>query len=126
MDIFARSPLQMAGRNVIDCGVAPTPTVGIAVRMHKAAGGIQISASHNPARYNGLKLFGAAGRVLPAEAGRRVLAEYERLADAGTVVAASGIAGAFSEEYSIVFFSGTMTLTVYSTVFVRFSGTITV
>ena len=57
---------------MIDCGVAATPTVGIAVREHAAAGGIQISASHNPARYNGMKLFAAAGRVLTAEAaGRR-------------------------------------------------------
>jgi phosphomannomutase len=73
--------LAMAGRDVIDCGIAATPTVGIAVRTHAAAGGIQISASHNPARYNGLKLFGAAGRVLTADAGRRVLAAYERRVD---------------------------------------------
>ena len=71
--------LVAAGRDVIDCGVAPTPTVGIAVRHTEAAGGIQISASHNPARYNGLKLFAAEGRVLTATAGKEVLAAYERL-----------------------------------------------
>ncbi|MFM7136623.1 MAG: phosphoglucosamine mutase [Planctomycetota bacterium] len=71
--------LSLAGRDVIDCGVAATPKVGIAVREHAAAGGIQISASHNPARYNGLKLFAAAGRVLPAAAGREVLAGYRQL-----------------------------------------------
>ena len=70
-----------AGRDVIDCGVAATPTVGIAIRQQKAAGGIQVSASHNPARYNGLKLFAAAGRVLTAAAGREVLAAYEGLGD---------------------------------------------
>jgi phosphomannomutase len=69
--------LAMAGRDVLDCGVAATPTVGIAVREQAAAGGIQISASHNPARYNGMKLFAAAGRVLTAEAGRAVLAAYQ-------------------------------------------------
>jgi phosphomannomutase len=69
--------LVSAGRDVVDLGVAPTPTVGIAVRDRGAAGGIQISASHNPARYNGLKLFSAAGRVLPAAAGRDVLARFE-------------------------------------------------
>ena len=70
-----------AGRDVIDCGVAATPTVGIAIRQQKAAGGIQVSASHNPARYNGLKLFAAAGRVLTAAAGREALAAYEGLGD---------------------------------------------
>lgn len=65
------------GRDVIDLGPAATPTVGVAVRTLSAAGGIQISASHNPARYNGMKLFSAAGRVLPAAAGRDVLATFE-------------------------------------------------
>jgi phosphomannomutase len=69
--------LVASGRDVIDCGVAATPTVGVAVRDRRAAGGIQISASHNPARYNGLKLFSAEGRVIPAAAGRDVLARYE-------------------------------------------------
>ncbi|MFM8414774.1 MAG: phosphoglucosamine mutase, partial [Planctomycetota bacterium] len=71
--------LSALGRDVIDCGVAATPTVGIAVRHRRAAGGIQISASHNPARYNGLKLFAAEGRVLTAEAGKGVLAAYQQL-----------------------------------------------
>ena len=70
--------LVAAGRDVIDCGVAATPSIGIAVREHAAAGGIQISASHNPARYNGIKLFAAEGRVLTAAAGRRVLEAYEQ------------------------------------------------
>ena len=70
--------LAREGRDVIDCGVAATPTVGIAVRQQAAVGGIQISASHNPARYNGMKLFGREGRVLPAAAGREVLAAFER------------------------------------------------
>ncbi len=69
--------LVASGRDVIDCGPAATPTVGIVVHERRAAGGIQISASHNPAKYNGLKLFSAAGRVLPAAAGRAVLARYE-------------------------------------------------
>jgi phosphomannomutase len=65
--------LARAGRDVIDCGIAATPTVGIVVRQERAAGGIQISASHNPAPYNGLKLFSSDGRVLPAAAGAVVL-----------------------------------------------------
>lgn len=61
------------GRDVLDGGVAATPTVGILVHHHQAAGGIQISASHNPPQYNGMKLFSAEGRVLTADAGRDVL-----------------------------------------------------
>jgi len=64
------------GRDVIDCGVAATPTVGIVVRQERAAGGMQISASHNPPEYNGLKLFSPAGRVLPAAAGAAVLERF--------------------------------------------------
>src|SRR4051812_31050274 len=57
--------LAAAGCEVHDLGVTPTPTVGLAVRTLHAAGGIQITASHNPAPYNGLKLFGPNGQVLP-------------------------------------------------------------
>jgi len=68
--------LTRAGRDVIDCGIAATPTVGIVVRQERAAGGIQISASHNPAPYNGVKLFSSEGRVLPAAAGAVVLGGF--------------------------------------------------
>jgi phosphomannomutase len=67
------------GRTVIDAGVAATPTTGILVRSESAAGGIQISASHNPPEYNGLKLFSAAGRVIPAADGERVMERYKVL-----------------------------------------------
>ena len=69
--------LTRSGRDVIDCGIAATPTVGIVVRQERAAGGVQISASHNPAPYNGLKLFSAEGRVLPATAGAEVLRRFQ-------------------------------------------------
>lgn len=72
--------LQAGGRDVIDCGTAATPTVGIVVRGERAAGGIQISASHNPAKYNGLKLFSHEGRVLPSAAGAEVRGRFEALA----------------------------------------------
>ena len=49
------SGLSAMGRDVIYADVAATPTCGILVREHKAAAGIQISASHNPAPYNGIK-----------------------------------------------------------------------
>jgi phosphomannomutase len=66
-----------AGCTVEDIGIAPTPTCGLAVRQLKAAGAIQITASHNPAPWNGLKMFGPDGAVLSAEAGAVVRALYE-------------------------------------------------
>lgn len=70
--------LHAAGRTTIDGGVAATPTTGVLVRRSRAAGGIQISASHNPPQYNGLKLFSSEGRVIPAGAGRAVLERYRK------------------------------------------------
>jgi phosphomannomutase len=64
--------LTAAGCEVYDLVIAATPTVGFAVRTLQAAGGIQITASHNPAPWNGLKLFGSDGRVLSAAVGRDV------------------------------------------------------
>ncbi len=66
-----------AGCTVEDIGIAPTPTCGFAVRQSNAAGAIQITASHNPAPWNGLKMFGADGAVLPADAGRRIRDLFE-------------------------------------------------
>ncbi len=74
-DIVAGT-LAACGRNVLDAGVAATPTAGVLVNHHQAAGGIQISASHNPAPYNGLKLFSPAGQVLAAADGEAVLQRY--------------------------------------------------
>ena len=77
--LLARSiaaALEAVGRDVHFAGVAATPTTGILVASRQGAGGIQISASHNPPEYNGLKLFGSNGRVLTAEAGERVIERY--------------------------------------------------
>src|SRR4051794_11395053 len=77
--------LTAAGCEVHDLDVAPTPTVGLAVRTLGAAGGVQITASHNPAPWNGLKLFGPDGRVLSAGEGRQVQRLFE--SGAGRAVA---------------------------------------
>src|SRR5438067_578491 len=69
--------LLAAGCEVDDLGVAPTPTCGLAVRRLSAAGGIQITASHNPAPWNGLKLFGPDGAVLTAAEGGTIKALFE-------------------------------------------------
>ncbi len=68
--------LQAAGRNTIDGGIMATPTVGVQLMICRAAGGIQITASHNPSQYNGLKLFSAKGRVIPSGLGQQVLERY--------------------------------------------------
>ncbi|MEM9185766.1 MAG: phosphoglucosamine mutase [Planctomycetota bacterium] len=67
-----RSAVRSTGHDVVYAGIAATPTVGVIASDLKCVGGVQISASHNPAEYNGLKLFGPEGRVLPAEAGQAV------------------------------------------------------
>lgn len=69
--------LLSSGCSVVDIGIAPTPTCGIAVRHLGAAGCIQISASHNPAPWNGLKMFGNDGAVLTAEKGAEVRGIFE-------------------------------------------------
>lgn len=70
------SAVNAVGHSAVNAAIAATPTTGVLVRQLRAAGGIQISASHNPAPYNGLKLFSGAGRVLAAEAGEQVLQRY--------------------------------------------------
>ncbi len=70
------SGLMAVGRDVLYADVAATPTTGILVRSFNAAAGIQISASHNPAPYNGIKLFDETGRVIPADRGEKVIEAY--------------------------------------------------
>ena len=61
------------GFEVVDIGFATTPTTELAVRWHKADGGIIITASHNPAQWNALKLLNGEGEFLTAEDGAEVL-----------------------------------------------------
>jgi phosphomannomutase len=70
------SGLCAAGRVVLDGAVAATPTAGVLVRRFHAAGAIQISASHNPPEYNGMKLFDGDGRVLTAARGEKVVQRF--------------------------------------------------
>jgi phosphomannomutase len=73
----ALAGLLSAGCAVKDLAVVPTPTCGLAVQRLQAAGGLQITASHNPASWNGLKLFGPQGSVLTGAEGRKVQALFE-------------------------------------------------
>ena len=61
---MVKSILMACGCNVIDIGITPTPTVQISVEKLKAAGGIAITASHNPIEWNGLKFIGPDGLFL--------------------------------------------------------------
>lgn len=65
------SALRAVGVDVIDVGLVPTPAVQVAVLDHGAVGGIVLSASHNPASWNALKLLDARGEFLDAEASLR-------------------------------------------------------
>jgi phosphomannomutase len=55
------------GRNVISLGIAPTPTVQLETEHSEAAGGISITASHNPSEWNGMKFLNSGGVFLNAE-----------------------------------------------------------
>jgi len=62
------SVLLLSGCDVVDIGVVPTPTVQVMVEELNAAGGIVISASHNPVEWNALKLINSSGTFLnPAD-----------------------------------------------------------
>src|ERR1700685_795453 len=65
--------LESVGCRVIDAGVISTPTCGFLVRHLNAAAGIEITASHNPIQWNGLKPFGRDGSVFDEETGGRLL-----------------------------------------------------
>lgn len=62
-----------SGFDVIDLGLTTTPTVEIAVKAENAAGGIILTASHNPKEWNALKLLNNEGEFINAEAGEKVL-----------------------------------------------------
>jgi len=69
--------LESSGFEAIDLDVCPTPTVGLMVAELGAAGGIAITASHNPAEWNALKFFSPAGAFLSPREFQRVLDAYE-------------------------------------------------
>ncbi|WP_285008012.1 phosphoglucosamine mutase [Pedobacter faecalis] len=72
--------LQGLGINVIDLGLSTTPTVEIAVPLEQAGGGIILTASHNPAQWNALKLLNGKGEFISDAEGKEVL----DIAESGT------------------------------------------
>lgn len=97
-DIVA-STLMSVGCDVVLLGIVPTPTVAMAVLKHNAAGGIVISASHNPAQWNALKLLNSKSEFLDADEGKAVI----EIADKGTANYVSyDKIGSLSEDNDIV------------------------
>jgi len=71
--------LQGIGADVVDLGLSTTPTVELAVPMENAAGGIILTASHNPGQWNALKLLNGKGEFISDAEGKEVLALAESL-----------------------------------------------
>src|SRR6266498_1696079 len=67
------STLNALGLNVVDLGLSTTPTVEMAVLFYKAAGGIILTASHNPKEWNALKLLNDNGEFISAADGEKIL-----------------------------------------------------
>ena len=85
------------GFNVVDLGITTTPTVEIAVKAEQAAGGIILTASHNPKEWNALKLLNSDGEFINAEAGQKVLSIAE---SEDFNFAAVDKAGTYKEDHS--------------------------
>ena len=65
--------LTSMGRNVIDCGIIPTPTAQFIIKDKKLSGGIVVTASHNPIEWNGLKFLDSDGCFLNANKMKELL-----------------------------------------------------
>lgn len=82
-DLFARIASGVFAANGIKVYIypclMPTPCLSYAVRALKCASGIMVTASHNPSKYNGYKVYGNDGCQITTEAAKEILAEIEKL-----------------------------------------------
>ena len=82
-DVFARVAAGVFAANGVKVSIwprlMPVPTVSFAVRHLGADAGVMITASHNPSKYNGYKVYGADGCQITTQAAAQVLAEIEQL-----------------------------------------------
>ena len=76
---LSASVLQLSGLNVLDVGLATTPTVEMSVIQNKAQGGLILSASHNPQQWNALKLLNSRGEFISADQGQQLLKSVDNL-----------------------------------------------
>ena len=70
--------LMGCGFDVLDVGLSTTPSIEVAVQLNKSAGGIILTASHNPKQWNALKLLNAKGEFLSADDGEYILTLAEK------------------------------------------------
>lgn len=70
------SGLLAAGCDVVELGVVSTPGAALMTVRHGAAGGVMITASHNPIAWNGIKFFTPEGCAPPADLAERIFARY--------------------------------------------------
>ena len=66
------------GLDVVDLGLSTTPTVEMAVKFEEAAGGIILTASHNPKEWNALKLLNNKGEFISGDEGKLILTAAEK------------------------------------------------
>ena len=78
VDMLVTATLSGMGYHVVNIGLASTPTTELAVIGEKAAGGIILTASHNPLQWNALKLLNERGEFLSDTEGKQVLAIAEK------------------------------------------------
>jgi phosphoglucomutase len=82
-DVFARTAASVFAANGVAVHIwprlLPVPTVSFATRYLGASAGVMITASHNPAKYNGYKVYGADGCQITTEAAAEILGEIEKL-----------------------------------------------
>lgn len=82
-DVFAKTAADIFAANGILVHLwpelLPVPTVSFATRYLKADAGVMVTASHNPSKYNGYKVYGADGCQITTEAAAEILAEIEKL-----------------------------------------------
>lgn len=93
--------LQGLGFDVQDLGLSTTPTVEMLVPTYKAAGGIILTASHNPKQWNALKLLNAKGEFINGQDGAEVLAIAE--AEAFTFAEVDALGQCYSNTDAIDF-----------------------
>lgn len=82
-DVFAEVAAGVFAANGVEVNIwpvlMPVPTVSFATRYLHTSAGVMITASHNPARYNGYKVYGPDGCQITTEAAEKILAEIEKL-----------------------------------------------
>ncbi len=82
-DVFAKVAASVFAVNDIKVNIwpvlMPVPTVSFATRYLHASAGIMVTASHNPSKYNGYKVYGADGCQITTEAANEILTEIEKL-----------------------------------------------